>query len=252
MADEKANGDSSLCPFDRTIIDGVVLEIFGSDAEGTSIAFQFPPKIMSDTKDATFESHDLIRHEPIKIYKGSSARAITVELEYICSDSQNFNPKKVAQIERDIKSYFYRANIGLGSGDGKPKYPKVRFRAYEVVPSGSKASTPTTKALQGAISVLEGAGFGGLAGPAKKQLSKAQGGGKADFRLMSVNITHGPELVNIGGATHHLYTKISLNLELVTNIEPIAGKFGKGAEVPKDKRKAIIKGGLKSIRPEWF
>lgn len=246
MADEKANGDVSLCPFDKAVVNEAALEIFGSDLKGTNIPFQFPPKITSDAKDATFESHDLLRHEPIKIYKGSSARAITVELEYICSEEGNFNPKKVSQIERDIKSYFYRANIGLGGGAGRPKYPKVRFRAYEVVPSGSPSP-----AGGGVIGVALSAAFGAISA-ALGGSGSGGGGAKADFRLMSVNISHGPELVTIGGVTHHLYTKITLNLELVTNIEPIAGKFGEGADVPKDKRKAIIKGGLKKIKPEWF
>jgi hypothetical protein len=251
MADEKANGDPGLCPFDKKVVNQAVLEIFGSDQKGTNIPFQFPPKVTSDKKDAEFDSKSLMRHEPFKLYKGSSARALTVELEYICSDSKNFNPKKVAQIERDIKSYFYRANTGFGEVKSKPRYPKVRFRAYEVVPEGGKASSPTTGALQAAIS-------SGLlnernTATAQEFLDVAQGGGKADFRLMSVDISHGPELVNISGATHHLYTKISLSLELVTNIEPLKGKFGgEGADLPEDKREAIIQGGLKKISPSWL
>ena len=68
---------------------------------------------------------------------------------------------------------------------------------------------------------------------------------EAPFRLMDFSESFGETFVRSGGAIHPLYSKMSLGLELATNI---SGKPAKEVNVEKPKVKV---GKLPQIRPEW-
>lgn len=62
------------------------------------------------------------------------------------------------------------------------------------------------------------------------------------FRLKDCQISHGPEITDQGGKLYHLYTKVSVKLELATNL---ANPLSEGDPL-------IEIDPLKSVVPEWY
>jgi len=114
--------DSSLTVFDKKLVDSAEMLIFNNPDE--DIAFQFPPRITSDTNSSAWEEIDAWSIEMIRIHKGSVGRRINVEWEYIATDSF-FTPKNISYYLRTLKQYFFKFERGV--------YPIVMFRyGYQV------------------------------------------------------------------------------------------------------------------------
>ncbi len=200
----------SLAPIDTTIIGNHVSIVFKNDPKpqgdgfplggGTPLPLQFPPKITDDTKTANWNDIDLGTYEPLPIFKGSSARRITIECVYIVTGSANgrmgngagssfggptvggsissgnqWNTKFIAQVTKQVKAYFYRS---IAAGDN---IPILNVRFYNHVGEGS-------------------------------------GGPEANFRLTDVNITHGETLINDSQGVFPLFTKIRMTALLTTQL----------------------------------
>jgi hypothetical protein len=104
-----------ILPADKAICDTIDIRISanpdpidgGPPGFGAKIPLQFPPKFMSDGKSANWKQVKATSYEPVIIYQGSNARAISIEITYI-NDGDKFKGSKIADIEKMIKAYFYR------------------------------------------------------------------------------------------------------------------------------------------------
>lgn len=117
-----------LLPFDQTLTDAV--EIIFLEAPETAsglplgeepLPLQFPPRITSDNKSADWTETFKGSWEPQAVWKGSTARKITLELTYIV-DGKSFGTQEVALITKQCKGYFYR-NI-------KSNIPIMKLKMY--------------------------------------------------------------------------------------------------------------------------
>lgn len=95
-------GDSSLVGVDSNIL-GIVRFIPNNNY---TVKFQFPPKIVQEGNKSEWELQDLWAIEPLKIHKGSQGRALTMEWEYVCTDS-TWNGRTIAMICRNLRAYFF-------------------------------------------------------------------------------------------------------------------------------------------------
>lgn len=198
----------SLIPIDSTIISNHVSIVFRTDPAPESEGFplgemplplQFPPKITDDSKTANWNDIDQCTYEPIPIFKGSSARRITIEIVYIVTGSalpgqtsggtvgraagvatgagagtsNAWTTEYIAKCTKQIKAYFYRS-IAAGKN-----IPVVLIRFYNHVGSGSS-------------------------------------GPQAAFRLTDVGITHGETLINDSQGVFPLFTKVRMTALLTT------------------------------------
>jgi len=186
--------DSSLTSFDSQLAGGGFFRVPDRDGNMVEIPFQFPPRIVSETKSSNWTTDNQAGFEPIKYYMGSGARVINLEAEYFATDDQDgdFSPSGIAASMRSVKEYFYAANVWEGFSK---QYPIVELAAYQIIPFADKNK-----------------------------------GSAAQFRLMDANITYGPEFVadpseGISGGedgvaiskfAYPIYTKMALSLELVT------------------------------------
>ena len=119
-----------LLPFDASLAASV--EITFSDDPPTSnglplekIPLQFPPRITSDSKSADWTEIPKGSWEPQAIWKGASARRITLEITYIV-DGTDFKALEIATITKTFKGYFYRA---IPEGDNK--IPIMKLKMYD-------------------------------------------------------------------------------------------------------------------------
>ena len=119
--------DSTLTEFDTGITNGIELT---NSLTGNKVKFQFPPRITTESKTSNWKEKDIAAFEPYKVYRGAGPRSITLEFEYIATGSGDFTAQKIARYLREIKEYYYRANIL----DQKEKYPVFQLKAWDVVP----------------------------------------------------------------------------------------------------------------------
>lgn len=76
----------------------------------TEIIFQFPPILTSDQKSANWEEIDVRSYEPLMIWKGASARKISINFIYIVTgNGGGWTIDKINQQIQSIKAYFYRS-----------------------------------------------------------------------------------------------------------------------------------------------
>jgi hypothetical protein len=137
---------------------------------------QFPPKITKDSKSSEWTDKSMSSYEPLKIYKGSSARSITIELQWVVEDWP-WVPYKIHSIISSIKSYFYAPYLGSGVS----KYPLVEInKFYHVITS------------------------------------------RSTWRMMSIDVSYSEELIKSYNQVYPIHTKVSLNLESVTQIASMA------------------------------
>ena len=87
----------------------------------------------------------------------------------------------------------------------------------EFSPSGIANILRSIKSY-GYITVSEAIGNYPTVSPVIYDILPTGGGRRANCRLMNISITHGPEVVKEGNVFFHLYTKVNLELELVTKI----------------------------------
>jgi hypothetical protein len=113
--------DSSLTSFDQTTIQGVTFTLFN----GTQIYFQFPPKIVSEGNVSNWEEKDIWAIEPLRIHKGSAGRKLTMQWEYVASDSL-WNCIRIPSMLRNLKSYFFTFKREI--------YPIVKIQFGNIIP----------------------------------------------------------------------------------------------------------------------
>lgn len=102
--------------------------------------FQFPPRVTTDSKTANWDEHDKITYEPIAIYRGSQARKLTIEAEYILTGSNvgtgssspinRWGGEEIARLVQAAKSYFYRSvqSVLGGGADGEGAFgPAIKI-----------------------------------------------------------------------------------------------------------------------------
>jgi len=100
-------------PIDEELCKAVSFRMPGQEL---SIEFQFPPKILSDSRKGNWEEKDNVGSEPIAIYKTSGAREISLNFVYIV-DGGKWTTKKISEQIRNLRGYFTRY-ISVGQGRG--------------------------------------------------------------------------------------------------------------------------------------
>jgi hypothetical protein len=120
---------------DQNLAQGVKISIDNAlGNRGKPIPIQFPPRILSETKNPSWEEKPIYSYEPIAIFKGSEARKLNVELKYVVtSPDGEFCPDKIANICRTIKSYAY--NIG---SESEKAFPTISVSWPYILPDGAK------------------------------------------------------------------------------------------------------------------
>lgn len=113
--------DTSLTPVDRTLSEMPKIVVPQGGGEAT-IPLQFPPRVTADTKSSKWHVKDTKAYEPYKQYFGAESAALTLELEYIATDS-DFTPRKISQITKTIKGYFYYSDVKSAS----EVYPAIKI-----------------------------------------------------------------------------------------------------------------------------
>ena len=116
--------ESILNEFDKKLIRNAKMIIISEGEDPYPIPFQFPPRILSDSKKPQYQEIPTYSYEPIKIYIGSDSRAFTVEFDYIATGEQ-FNVPTISDILRQIKSSIYN---GTNAG------PQIKCSIYEIAP----------------------------------------------------------------------------------------------------------------------
>lgn len=128
----------SLQQFDESLIKLVSFEIITDPVNGFAepgsgkIPFQFPPRIVDDSKALRWEEHDQWTFEPVVIFKGSDARKITIEATYIVTGATaggyKYSPANIAALVRNVKAYAYPAS--------RNTVPIVKIKFYDQVGDG--------------------------------------------------------------------------------------------------------------------
>lgn len=124
--------------FDQDLVKAVSFEILVNPVSGFEVGgsgkipFQFPPRIMEDTKSIRWEEENKRTYEPIAIFMGSDARKISIEATYIVTggsvNNYKFDAFGVAAITKNIKAYGYPKSANTA--------PILRLNMYEQVEGG--------------------------------------------------------------------------------------------------------------------
>jgi hypothetical protein len=125
----------SLQQFDQSLLKLVSFQIITDPVNGFAapgsgqIPFQFPPRLVDDSKALRWEEHDQWTYEPVVIFKGSDARKIVIEATYIATGATvggyKFNPANIAALVRNVKAYAYPAD--------RNTVPIVKIKMYDQV-----------------------------------------------------------------------------------------------------------------------
>lgn len=83
--------------------------VIANQPQPQEIAFQFPPKILSDNRKAQWQEGELPGNEPVATYVKSGAREITFTATYII-DGQSWTAERISTIVRDLRGYFSRTS----------------------------------------------------------------------------------------------------------------------------------------------
>jgi hypothetical protein len=75
-----------------------------------SVEFQFPPKVLSDSRRGTWDEQDVMGTEPIAIYGGSGPRNISMQITYLVDGDRqgSWNCTKITKQIRLMRGYFQR------------------------------------------------------------------------------------------------------------------------------------------------
>ncbi len=165
-----------LLPADKSAIGQVNIKGDPSGFVLDSTNIQFPPRVLRDGKTASFKESNAASYEPFKVYSGSSARALSIEFQWVAGG--NFTPVKIQDAINGVKSYFYTGYLGSGLED----YPAVIITSlYSYINE------------------------------------------RTSWRMTSLDITPGEELVLVDGDWYHLHTKMTMSLESATQLGRIGG-----------------------------
>lgn len=177
---ENTDADINLASRARMNIENAVTLHGDEDLNGI-IEFQFPPVIKSDRKSANWKTIDQYSYEPAAYWAGSTARAISLQWEYVVtsSDPQKWSAEKIMRNMRNIKAYFY---ISV-SDDQAEVYPIVSLVLYDYLPENN--------------------------------------GNVSTWRMMSVSITPSGPLISEGENAIQLKHTITAELELLSQNNPI-------------------------------
>jgi hypothetical protein len=131
---------SHITQLDANLIDGIVFRVKKSQQEwgrlpqsgSFNLPFQFPPKIINDSRKGEWIEAPLRGEEMVAIFGTSGAREITLQTTYIAgsrggSSGKLFYPQRIATIMRTLRSYFSRPYGGDGQLD---KSLVVDFQMY--------------------------------------------------------------------------------------------------------------------------
>lgn len=182
-----------------------------------TILFQFPPRCLSDSKRANWNSPEggqsNLGYESIRIYGGSEARAISLEHEYLVVDknqesggSSLWSINRISAIVKNAKAHFYRPvqSFGKSAQFDVKNAPHIELQLYNQVELSGTYST---------------------------------------WRALSVSITHGEEIIIDNGKSFPLKTKIAWELELSTKLN-----FNSKDGVISDS----VGGVSNKIKKEWY
>ena len=123
---------SQLTKFDQGLIKEAQLRIQPAPGKDFLIAFQFPPKIISESNSMLWdETSDVYATGPVVYQKGATARKLEVEWEYIATDNV-FNPDFIAKQLRGLKSYHFDFQLPIGF------LPVVVFKYTNILPDNIK------------------------------------------------------------------------------------------------------------------
>ncbi len=128
----------ALTPLDTALSKAVTMRFISSGGSGNSrelnVGFQFPPRIISDSKGGSWEERETRGDEPIAYFKTSKARAIRLEWTYIIGESGGrFGPSGASKVWTNdmvrnmvsgLRGYFHRITAS-GKGDGLVVYFKM-------------------------------------------------------------------------------------------------------------------------------
>lgn len=92
--------------------------------------FQFPPKILSDSKQARWSFEHKTGYEPVAIFMGAESRRITLKAEWVVYNEWSTN--KINEAILNIKSHLYLVGAAVNS-----RAPFVEMTAYRIAPSRS-------------------------------------------------------------------------------------------------------------------
>jgi hypothetical protein len=209
-----ANGEFK----ELSIADGKALGSVGiivvAQAGTKDIPLQFPPAIESDGKVAKWDGSDQGAYEPLKTYNGSDSRTFNVKLKYVVVGGK-WTASRIAQIGRDLRSYFYNSTYL-----GYKGYPVVKIYAYGVIPIAT--SGILTCRLMSVSTSYKGA-----------LMTDDSSGNRVIFSLI---------------------TEHTLSLEAASRIEPgvMAGLLGMMGGAGQKLAKFTSLALTPSIAPEWY
>ena len=151
-------------------------QVITRDSSKGEILFQFPPRILNESKASRWNEQDLYTYEPLAIYMGADNRQISINFEYVVNGS-TWTSKKVSDQVRTLKGMHY-------FGDVRPKYNDatkviyIKLHAYEVVPLAG--GTPST------------------------------------WRLLRTSINYSEEMIKTDDLVWPLHTKVTVDLAMLT------------------------------------
>lgn len=94
-----------------------IIEKFEIEIAGSKIKFQFPPKVSTDTRTATWEEHDAAGTEEIAIFMGSRERIFQIEWTYIVGAVDGtWGIEKVSGECSKARNYFFGAVTDATNG----------------------------------------------------------------------------------------------------------------------------------------
>lgn len=122
-----------------------------SSSLGYKLPLQFPPRVKSISKAATWNEINVVSYEPMLLWLGSGATTMSLELIYAvigASSAGGWGIKEVSKTVHAIMGYFYRSVSGGGTGVVPPL---VRIKLYEIAPvAGSGAGSISTWVIDNA------------------------------------------------------------------------------------------------------
>jgi hypothetical protein len=199
----------NLTEYDAEIVGTIFMNIDGKPIKnfpegGSLIKFQFPAKITKDSKKNRWNPlFNTFEYEPAYLYKGGDTRKLTINTTYIVGGPTHAD--------------------GTKWDAGRVALELRRWKSYFYIGGPTEAVLPIW-----AVKLYEHIGNEDA----------------ATFRGTSVDIKHGTELIKgSDGKTFPLRSDVSLNLELVTNIE-----FSNEGKKPR----FTYGQGMELFKKEWY
>lgn len=127
-------------PYDEKSRDAFVLIM---PPNKVKIGLQFPPKIVSDGKQANWQETHRYGYEEFALWKGSLARKVSIELYYVVWGV--WTPERIEGEVLKIKQHLY-----VSGGSVRDKVPFIKIAGYRVV--DASLEQPTFRLMDVSIS----------------------------------------------------------------------------------------------------